>query len=88
MIEDERGTACWGYEREKKYIQGLVGKPEEKNYSQDLGIVWRIIEKLIFKENDEKLWTRHIWFRIETMTDSCKYSNKPLGSTKVREYLD
>jgi hypothetical protein len=48
--KNEIGRGTWPYERQERCIQGLVGRPEGKNYLEDLGIDGRIILKWIFKK--------------------------------------
>jgi hypothetical protein len=45
----------------------LVGKPEGKDYSEDVGVYGRIILKWIFGKKCRKVWTRRIWLRIRTI---------------------
>jgi hypothetical protein len=47
-------------------IQGLVGKTEGRNHSEDPGIDGRIILKWIFERLDGGAWTGSIWLRIGT----------------------
>ena len=44
----------------------LVGKPEEKNHLQNLGIDGRTVLKWIFKKWDGDAWTGLISLRIGT----------------------
>jgi hypothetical protein len=44
----------------------LVRKPEEKDMLGELGVDGRIILKLILKNYDVRMWTRFVWFRIES----------------------
>jgi hypothetical protein len=44
----------------------LVGKPEGKNHSVDLGIDGKIILEGILREYGGKMWTGCIWLRIWT----------------------
>jgi hypothetical protein len=43
----------------------LVGKPEERDYLEDIGVDGTIILKRIFKKRDG-VWTGLIWLRIGT----------------------
>jgi hypothetical protein len=42
----------------------LVGKPEGKRHSEELGVDGRIILKWILRKLGWKLWTGFIWLRI------------------------
>jgi hypothetical protein len=44
----------------------LAGKPEEKNYLDDLGVDGRIIREWILGKSRGRVWTGFIWLRIGT----------------------
>ena len=43
-----------------------MGRPEERDYLEDLGVDWRVILKWGFRTWDVGLWTGLMWIRIET----------------------
>jgi hypothetical protein len=58
--------ACSTHGRDEKCIQNLVGKPEGKNSSKDLGVDGSTILEWILGKQGGKLWTGFIWLRIGT----------------------
>jgi hypothetical protein len=42
----------------------LWGKREEENDTENLGVLWKIIVKLIVKKCNEMVWSGYIWHRI------------------------
>jgi len=44
----------------------LVGDPESRDHSEDLGVDWRIILKWISRKLGWEVWTGFIWLSIGT----------------------
>jgi hypothetical protein len=81
MIKSIR-TGWLGYTGRNAY-KLLVGKPEERDHLEYLGVHWMIILKWILWKEGGKLWTGFIWYKIE-ISDGLE----PSGSKTDREYLD
>jgi len=56
--------ACGTFGGEERCIQGLVGKPEGKNHSEDPGVDGSIIIRWIFRKWDVGAWTGSGWLRL------------------------
>jgi hypothetical protein len=69
-------TKCW------------LGNLKGRGHSEYLGNDEKIILEWILGKYSGKVRTACIWFRMGPMAGSCKHRNKPLGSTKCREFLD
>jgi len=52
--------------RHEKCIENLVGRPQGKNYLENLGVDGGIILKWIFKKRIGEEWTGLMWLRIKT----------------------
>jgi hypothetical protein len=54
------------YGMRKHAYRVLVGKSEERDHLEDLGMDERIILRWIFRKWDVGTWTGSSWLRIET----------------------
>jgi hypothetical protein len=75
--------------REKDCIQGLAGKPKERD-QEDLDVDGKIILKWTLEKLGGEIWTGFIWLRTQTMAGSSEYNNEPSGSIqcwKIFEWL-
>jgi len=62
--KNEISGASGTYGREQSAYRIFVGDLRESHYLEDhLGVKWRIILKLIFKNWDGESWTGLIWLR-------------------------
>jgi len=52
--------------RERRGVDGLVGKPEGKIHLEDPGIDGRIILRWLFRKWDVRSWTGLSWLTIGT----------------------
>jgi hypothetical protein len=65
IMEDRIGATRNGHGRDdKNAYKILVGKPNRKDHSQDLGVDGRKILELILE--NRVAWSGFIWLRIET----------------------
>jgi hypothetical protein len=60
------GRACSTQGAIRNAYKSLVGKPEGKNHSEDLGVDGSIILKFILGKKCERVWPGFIWLRIGT----------------------
>jgi len=65
----------------------LVGKPERKRKSDDLGVDGRIILEWILGKYNEKFWTGCVWLRIATSGGSCGHGYEPPGSIRDGKFI-
>ena len=69
-------------------IGSLLGKPEGRNHSGDLGVDGWIILGWISRWWDVGIWTVLGWPRIETGGGHCECGNESSGSLKCGEFRD
>jgi hypothetical protein len=51
---------------ERKVYKVLVGKPKERDHSEDQGVDGRMGSELILEKLDEGVWIKFAWLRIGT----------------------
>jgi hypothetical protein len=65
----------------------VVGKPEGKNHSEDLGVDGKIISEWILWTQDGKMRPGFIWLKIGTSGTSCEHGNEPQRSIRGGKFL-
>jgi hypothetical protein len=60
------GGACGTFGDRRDAYRVLVGRTDERDQLEDLGVDGRIILKWIFKKWDGEAWTGLLYFRIGT----------------------
>ena len=65
-----------------------MGKLQERNHSEDLGVDEGMILKWLFKKQDGRVWTVTIQLRAVLKADSYERGCAHLGSIKCGEFLD
>jgi hypothetical protein len=58
------GRTCGTYGRDEKVCKILVGNPEGKNHSEDLGVDGKRIT-MDLREMGEKVWAGCIWLKTD-----------------------
>jgi len=82
-----RHVACMR-EKRNAYIVFLVESLEERNYWEDLGVVWRIFLKWLVKKWDGMARTGFVWSWVRTGSRLGEHSNESLSSIKCGKLLD
>jgi hypothetical protein len=62
----------------------MVGKPEEKNHLEELGIGERIILKWVLKKQDGSTRAAYVWLR----SGPCENGNEHVGCIECEEFVN